>query len=227
MLKGRLGLEVCGWSPAAREGLRLVRELGPDLVIVDLTLSQGHGMELLKDLQTLPAPPVALVMSGHEDEVYAERCLAAGAHGYVRKTCDSTVILEAVRRVLAGQVYVGPEVMQRMLGRRLAKAAWKPALGELSDREIQVLEGMGRGQGAKEIAASMGIDAGTIDNHRSRLKEKLGLTGMHALAIYAFQWVHLGIRPPVPVEDCGAVVGADVGTVPVRARPCASSRTPA
>jgi DNA-binding NarL/FixJ family response regulator len=228
LLRSRLGLEVCGCVGDARGGLGLVRNERPDLVIVDLTLSAGHGLELLKDLGTLMPAPVALVVSGHEDGDYAERCLEAGAHGYVRKTCGSVVLLEAVRSVLAGQVHVSPEVMQAMLTRRRARGAAKSALDALTDREIEVLEGMGRGHGSKEIAASLGIDPGTIDNHRARLREKLGMPSMHALAVLAFQWVHLGVRPGAMgkgVLSCGPEVVARPtadGVGALKVPPCAS-----
>jgi DNA-binding NarL/FixJ family response regulator len=165
---------------------------------VDLTLAEGHGLELIKDLAVLESPPPTLVVSGHEEDLYAERCLTAGAHGYVRKTCGMAGLLEAARRVMAGMVHVSPELMQRMLNQRRAKSSPGSPLGLLSDREMQVLEGIGRGRSTKEIAASLGVDAATIDSHRGRLREKLGLSGMHALAVYAFQWVHLGVMSATP-----------------------------
>lgn len=210
-LRSRLGLEVCGRADDAKSGLRLVQEARPDLVILDLTLTRGHGLELMKDLKALPTVPRVLVVSGHDDETYAERALSAGALGYMRKTCDLPAFLEAVRKVLAGLMHVSPDVMQRLLARRRCNAAAEPPLGDLGDlgdRELQVLEGLGRGMGTKEIAASMGIDAGTIDTYRARLKDKLRLGSAHALQVYAFQWVHLGVRPVAAARGRGAVATA-------------------
>lgn len=230
-LRSRLGLEVCGRAVDARSGLRLVEEERPDLVIVDLTLARGHGLELMKDLKGLPTAPRVLVVSGHEDETYAERALSAGALGYVRKTCGTSALLEAVRKVLAGLMHVSPEVMQRMLERRRFNKAAEPSwgdLGGLGDRELQVLEGLGRGLGTKEIAASLGIDSGTVDTYRARLKDKLRVGSAHALLVYAFQWVHLGVRPGGTAGGNGAgdPTGPVEGKARVKARRGVSSRPP-
>lgn len=192
VLKAKLGLEVCGRAVDARGGMRRVEQERPDLVIVDLTLAQGHGLELTKDMTRLAFQPKVLVVSAHDEAIYAERALEAGATGYLRKTHDTVVFMDAVRRVLAGLSYVSPEVMTQILHRRRGQGGRV----ELTDREVQVLEGMGQGRTMKEIAAFLGIDAGTIETYRSRLREKLGVANSDALRMYAFQWVHLGVRPP-------------------------------
>lgn len=215
VLKGKLGLEVCGRASDARGGLRMVEEEVPDLVIVDLTLSQGHGLELTKDIACLSSAPKVLVVSGHDEAIYAERALEAGAAGYLRKTHDTHVLVDAVRRVLAGLNYVSPEVMTRILHRR--RGGGGPV--ELTDREVQVLEGMGQGRTTKEIAAFLGIDAGTIETYRTRLREKLGVAHSEALRMYAFQWVHLGVRPPGLVVVTKPVAGPSEVKAPPGASP--------
>ncbi len=219
VLQAKLGLEVCGRAVDARGGLRQVEQERPDLVIVDLTLAQGHGLELTKDITRLAFQPKVLVVSAHDEAIYAERALEAGATGYLRKTHNTAVFMDAVRRVLAGLNYVSPEVMTQILHRRRGQGG----LVELTDREVQVLEGMGQGRSTKEIAAFLGIDVGTIETYRSRLREKLGVANSDALRMYAFQWVHLGVRPPgLSIVQAPAVAPAEV-RAPTGASPQAPS----
>jgi DNA-binding NarL/FixJ family response regulator len=222
VLRTKLGLEVCGRATDARGALRLAREERPDLVIVDITLAEGHGLELLKDLACLPDPPKALVVSGHDEIQYAERALAAGAMGYVRKTHDIAVLLDAVRRVLAGKMHVSPDLASQLVRRRRSPSSGGGAVVELTDRELEVLEGLGHGRTSKDIAASLGIDAGTVETYRTRLREKLGLDSSDALRLYAFQWVHLGVRPDRPGID----PSPSVAPGPVKAPRGDAGRTP-
>lgn len=218
VLRGRLGMEVCGRAVDARGGLRLVEAERPDLVIVDLTLAQGHGLELLKDMARLPDKPKALVVSGHDESVYAARALDAGAMGYLMKTQGTAALIDAVRCVLAGNTYLSREATTHLLHHRRSKSP----LAGLTDREVQVLEGVGRGRNAKQIAAFLGIDTGTVETYRNRLRAKLGMACMEALREFAYQWVRFG--EPVPAQLNGPAMAARPRVV--KAPPGASPQGP-
>lgn len=218
VLRNKLGFEVCGRAADARGGLRLVRDEQPDLVIVDLTLAQGHGLELLKDMRCLPHPPKALVVSGHDESVFVQRALNAGAMGYVMKAHDTAVLVDAVRCVMGGNTYLSREAMTLLLRQNRSPSA----VADLTDREVQVLEGLGRGRDTKQIAAFLGIDAGTVETYRTRLRSKLGMRSIEALRMYAFHWVHLGER----VTPQAGTASASPPPPGVKARPRASPRGP-
>lgn len=194
VVRGKLGMEVCGRALDARGGLRLIEAERPDLVIVDLTLAQGHGLELLKDMARLPDKPKALVVSAHDESLYAQRALDAGAMGYLIKGQDTAALIDAVRCVLAGNTYLSREATTYLLHRRRSQSR----LAGLTDREVQVLEGVGRGRNAKQIAAFLGIDTGTVETYRTRLRAKLGMDCMEALREFAYHWVRFGEPAPAP-----------------------------
>lgn len=203
-----LGLEVCGGAANTKQALAEIQQLKPDVVIIDLSLADGHGFELIKDLGTIAPLPRMLVFSAHDEEVYAERVLEAGALGYVRKTATEAELLEAIRRVLAGQVYLSASMTSRVLLRRVTppRGDHRSPIQALSDRELQVFELIGNGQSTKQIAFTLGVDAKTIETYRARIKEKLGLDSAPSLMRAAFQWVNhgtspVGDAPPAPSKS--------------------------
>ncbi len=190
-------LRVCGKAGSVKEALALVESGPPDLVLTDLTLPGRNGMELVKDLKvTRPDLPV-LVMSMHDEMIYAERVLKAGGRGYIMKEAPSAQLLEAIRKVLAGEVFASQAVMDHFLnglsaGKDRAKARFP--LERLSDREMEVFELIGRGIGNSDMAGRLVISPRTVDAHRVNIRKKLGLADGTALTRFAIRWIESGAR---------------------------------
>jgi DNA-binding NarL/FixJ family response regulator len=164
---------------------------GVDLVLTDMTMPGRSGLDFLKDLLALhPALPV-LVVSMHDEMVYAERALRAGARGYIMKEAGGENLLAALRQVLAGQVYVSPRMSAQLLdsfsGRKTRDA--DSPFGKLTDREFEVFQMIGRGSSTREIAQQLGLSTKTVDVHRGNLKAKLDLKDTTALVRHAVRWV--------------------------------------
>ena len=185
-------LEVCGEAEDAPEAVARIEQTRPDIVIADISLKHTHGLELVKDLQArLPALPV-LVLSMHDESLYAERVLRAGARGYITKQEATKKILLAIRQVLAGQIYVSEQMATRMLhklvlGRRPEASS---PVERLTDRELEVFQLIGRGQGTRHIAEELHLGIKTVESYRARIKEKLKLADGTQLLQQAIQWVH-------------------------------------
>jgi DNA-binding NarL/FixJ family response regulator len=182
-------LIVCGEAGDAPAALGQIPALRPDLVIMDITLKGSHGLELLKHLKTqLPELPV-LVLSMHDESLYAERMLRAGAMGYITKQEATRNILSAIRKVLAGEVYVSERMSARMM-RNLVGSPPGPAraIDTLSDRELEVFQMIGQGLGTRRIAEELKVGVKTVESYRARLKEKLRLTDGDELLQHAIEW---------------------------------------
>jgi DNA-binding NarL/FixJ family response regulator len=180
---------VCGEASGAEEAIGLVEAMQPDLVIADITLEGLNGIELIKRLHALmPGLPV-LVVSMHDERIYAERALRAGARGYLMKSRVDTEVVEASRRILDGGFYFSPEVQQRLFLLRQAGAEPTETPAErLSDRELELFEHLGRGLTTQEIAEAMHISPKTVETHRGRIKEKLGVESTAELIRQAVLW---------------------------------------
>lgn len=191
LIRAESDLEVCGEVGTAAEGLKMVAKKKPDLVIVDLTLPDKHGLEFIKDMQTLYPLTLMLVLSMHDESLYAERVLRAGARGYVMKEMAADNLIQAVRRVLAGGIYLSEKMSSTMLemvaGNR--KPANQSSLEKLTDRELEVLQLIGLGKGTRMIADQLHVSVRTIDAHRAHIKEKLQLPDGNALVRYAVRWM--------------------------------------
>lgn len=170
-------LKVCGAVSSAPEAVSAVEQFEPDAVVVDLSLQGGSGLELLKDLKTLRPELPLLVLSMHEEGLYAERALRAGARGYVMKREESKTVLDAIHTVLRGEVYLSTAMQHRLLHRIVGqnRAIESAGLSQLSDRELEVFELMGDGITTRQIAAHLGVSVSTVETHRARIKEKLHL----------------------------------------------------
>ena len=192
LLREEMDLEVCGEAGEGLEALDKIRDLAPDLVISDLSLGSGiGGLELIKTLQNeRPELPI-LVVSMHDESLYADRALKAGAKGYVMKAEADTTIVKAVRRVMRGGIYVSEEVSEKILmqfaGGRTEEG--QTPLETLSDRELEVFEHLGHGRTTAEIAGAMLISPKTVESYRARIKEKLGAPHNTELIRRAVQWV--------------------------------------
>lgn len=190
------GVEVCGEAEDVHEALRLATSLSPDVVIVDLSLRGGSGLDLLKRLRASVPDAKAIVATMHEEADFADRALAAGALAYVSKLEPSDTILEALRRVREGRLFVSPAVSERMLARMTKRGAVRSPepVDALSDRELEVFEAIGHGRSTRAIADELRLSVKTIETHRENIKRKLGLANHTDLIRRAWQWVLEG--PP-------------------------------
>lgn len=182
---------VCGEASGVTEARSTFRETQPDLVVVDLSLEDGSGLELVKELVATRPGTRILVHSAHDETMYAERALRAGAMGFVSKSSPPGTLREAARRVLAGHVYVSERMTDRLLGQNTLRvdATDSPSpLKGLSDRELEVLTLIGRGSTTKEIATHLDLSPKTIESHRENLKSKLALRNATELVQYAVRW---------------------------------------
>jgi DNA-binding NarL/FixJ family response regulator len=191
LLQREADLEVCGEAGDAPTALALISRQSPDLVILDISLKQSNGLELIKDLKQMwPELPV-LVLSMHDEMLYAERSLRAGALGYITKEEATVSVLSAVRKVLGGQVYLSERMAERMMKRMVSGA--KDELGSplevLTDRELEVFQMLGRGLGTRQIAEELRLGIKTVESYRARIKEKLQLKDGNQLLQHAIQWV--------------------------------------
>jgi DNA-binding NarL/FixJ family response regulator len=191
MIANEPDLEVIGEAQSEREARNAIREYQPDVVIVDISLAQGDGLELVRDVHAHHPNLPMLVLSMHDELIYAERLLAAGASGYIMKHAASDLLLVALRKVLAGATYLSDALAQN-LGRSRATAAGPGAGGDpitrLSNRELQVLNLIGRGQSSREAADGLGLSVKTVETHRQSLKRKLNLATNAQLLQYAINW---------------------------------------
>lgn len=192
LLNQQPDLEVCGEAENAAQALYGIAETKPDLAIIDISLNAASGLDLVKDL-CIQHPSVApLVLSMHEEELYAERAMRAGARGYVRKRETSRSILAAIRRVLEGGIYVSQRLSDKMAVKFLrgheAVGVPQSRVGELSDRELEVFQLLGKGRSTSEIAGELHLSLKTVQAYCVRAKEKLGLTTAAELLREAILW---------------------------------------
>ena len=187
-------LKVCGEAEDRHEAVAAVAARHPDLVIVDLSLKNSDGLELIKDIHSRRTKVRTLVLSMHDESLYAERAIRAGASGYITKQEATRKILLAIRRVLAGTVYLNDRVAAHIVGRlspHSGSGAVTPA-DVLADRELQVFNLIGRGFNTVEIAARLHIAVKTVETYRARTREKLKLKNSSELLQWAIAWTHGG-----------------------------------
>ena len=186
-----LGMIVCGETDNVDDALELIKQHEPDVAIVDLTLRESNGIELLKDLKAMGSPVKTLVLSMHDEELYAERVLRAGAMGYITKKAASAEVIAAIRKVMAGEIYVSKNVTSRILQRISSKGQNADASGieSLADRELEVFQLLGQGNNTRQIAEILKLGESTVETYRSRIKEKLQLRSSTELYLRAGQWV--------------------------------------
>ncbi len=183
-------MEVCGSADSAPLALENIRKLQPDLVTVDISLKGANGIELLKSIRTeFPKLPL-LVLSMHDESLYALRSLRAGARGYVMKQEALDRVMSAIRQVLHGDLYVSPAMSGRMIEEFVQGAAPGNSIADkLTDRELEVLQLIGQGHGVQQIATTFISSAKTVETHRAHIKEKLNFGTARELARFAVQWV--------------------------------------
>jgi DNA-binding NarL/FixJ family response regulator len=183
-------LAVCGEAEGAAEALRSIAALKPDVAIVDLSLKEGSGLDLVKDLKLREPELPVLVLSMHDESTYAERLLRSGARGYVMKDQASDKVVVALRRVLDGEVYLSDKMSARILHKLVGGAPASAApVDLLSDRELQVFEFIGQGVGTRLIAEKLHLSVKTVETYREHIKIKLKLDNATDLLQHAIQWV--------------------------------------
>lgn len=184
-------LAVCGEAASAAEALDQVPAIKPDLIVLDLTLPDKNGLELLKDFNTLCPDIPVLVLSMHDETLYAERVIRAGGRGYLMKDSGAEKLIAAIHAILNGGMALSEEVAVRILGSISGKRDRNPCspLEQLTDREMEVFELVGLGKSARQVAAQLKISPRTVDAHRAHIREKLGLADTPSLMRYAVRWV--------------------------------------
>lgn len=189
MLAAEPDLDVCAEAESADAAKQLIVDAHPDLAIIDLSLAEGTGLDLIRSLrESMPTMPV-LVLSMHDEALFAERVLRAGARGYIMKREAITGLVRAIRQVLSGRIYVSEGMAQAVL-ERLGHDGAAPdnPLANLTDRELEVFDLIGRGQSTGAIAEQMGVSIKTIETYRSNIRTKLNLKDATDLIRFAATW---------------------------------------
>ncbi len=184
-------LNVCGEASAAHQALKSIPVLKPDIVILDLTLAGSDGLDLIKDMKLRSLKSLVLVLSMHEESLYAERALRAGAKGYIMKQEASKEVLKAIRHILAGEIYLSEKMSAKMLHKVAEGKSEERTLpeGALSDRELQVFQLIGQGRGTRQIAEELHVSVKTVESYRAHIKIKMNLANAHELTQHAVHWV--------------------------------------
>jgi DNA-binding NarL/FixJ family response regulator len=184
-------MELAGETGDATMALQMIEKAKPDLVLLDLSLKSGNGLELCKQIDTRFPDVKILVVSMHDETLYAERVLRAGADGYVNKAEATRKLIEAIREVMSGKYYLSPRMRERMLTRAIGVDGFEDhsPIDRLSDRELEVFEQIGSGMTTREIAANLKLSPKTIESYRENLKAKLNLTNSTELTRHAVHWV--------------------------------------
>ena len=190
IIEQQVGWSVCGETDNGSQALELVAALKPHLVILDLTLKDSHGLELVKNLSDSHPDVLTLVFSMHEETLHAERVIRAGARGYLAKEEPPAKVLQAIRKVLSGEIYWSEKaanwVASQIASRPRPSSDFSVDL--LTDRELQVFELIGEGQNTRQIASVLHIDASTVETYRARIKEKLHLKSASELLQFAIRF---------------------------------------
>jgi DNA-binding NarL/FixJ family response regulator len=191
LIESEPDLTVCGEAASAEQAVQVVTRSKPELAIVDITLGGVNGIELIKNLKAMEPKLAILVLSMHDESHYAERALRAGANGYVMKREARDRVMQAIRSVLAGDIYVSDRIQKTLMHQYLHGSGGKASspISRLSDRELEVLTLLGQGLSSKEIGDRLHLSPKTVDSHRTHMKEKLALSGSPELIRFAYEWV--------------------------------------
>ena len=191
LVNNETDMEVTGEAESAKDAIQLIHKTSPDLTIVDISLRGSSGLELLKEIRALHIDLPVLVLSMHDESLYAVRALRAGASGYITKHQGADEVLSAIRRVLAGEIYLSETATSKLLKSWTADEVNR-IIGQLdclTDREIEVLDLIGRGQTTRQIAETLQLGAATVDTYRARIKDKMSFRNATELQHFAIRWV--------------------------------------
>jgi len=182
-------LVVCGMLEDERSALQTIGETRPDLVIVDLALKDSSGINVLKEIKATFPDLYCLVLSMHDETIYAERSLQAGARGYAMKQESADILLQAIRKVLQGDIYLSGQMSDVVINRMAGNGKGKTGIDALSNRELEVFELIGNGVATRKISEKLNISVKTVETHRARIKDKLGIQNSTELVHYAVNWI--------------------------------------
>jgi DNA-binding NarL/FixJ family response regulator len=191
LINQEVDMTVCGSAKDASSALEAIGSLRPDLLILDISLEGPDGLDLLKSLRLQDATIPVLILSMHDESLYAERVLRAGAQGYIMKQAATDGLLEAIRRILRGEIYVSDRMAARILLQFAGHAAHpeRSPVEELSDRELEVFRLIGKGHGTRGIAELLHLSVKTVESYQAHIKEKLALKNSRELVQHAIQWL--------------------------------------
>ncbi len=196
IINHELDMTVCAEAEDAQQALATIEHTTPDLAIIDITLDGNSGLELIKSIRALGLKIPLLVLSMHDESLYAERSLRAGANGYITKRQPAAEVVSAIRRILAGDVYLSNKMTAGFLrslttgsGGAGGTKEYSQPINRLTDRELEVLELIGLGRTTREIAATLQLGVATVDTYRARIKEKMNFRNAVELQHYAIRWV--------------------------------------
>jgi DNA-binding NarL/FixJ family response regulator len=183
-------LHVCGQAGSASKAIIGIETFKPDGIIVDISLAESNGLELIKHIKARYPSLGILVLSTHDESLYAERALRAGARGYVMKQAPTSEVMKAIREILAGQLYLSDAIRTKLVHKQLHHGPQRASdVERLSDRELEIFELIGNGQTTRQISDQLHLSVSTIETHRAHIKEKLRLTNAVELVRRAVEWV--------------------------------------
>ena len=182
-------LAVCGQAGSTAAAIREIPDAKPDLVIVDISLPDGGGIDLIKDLAARDPGLPCIVFSTHDEKIYAERALRAGARGYIMKQEPVEHVLKSIRAALRGEICVSDAMRSKLLGKIHGARNTASGVEQLSDRELDVFRLLGGGHGTAEIATRLHVSVSTVETYRANIKQKLGLKNAMDLVAAAVRWV--------------------------------------
>ena len=189
LIRQQPDLEVCGEAASEPQALQLIGSLQPDIAVVDISLENGSGLELMKSIKAMHPAVAMLALSMHDESLYAERALRAGARGYLMKREAATKVIQGIRAVLAGQVFVSEKISALMAERFVdGHTAAASPVAQLSDRELEVFQLLGRGLSTRQIADHLHVGFKTVQAYCARIKDKLQLANATELLRAAMQW---------------------------------------
>jgi DNA-binding NarL/FixJ family response regulator len=198
---------VCGEADNISDGFDVIQRSGARAAIVDISLKGSSGLELIKNLRCAADVPV-LVLSMHDESLYAERALRAGAKGYITKHAESEKVMTAIRQVIAGDIYLEQHVATKILTKLASHNSEKSGVNLLTDRELEVFQLIGRGRTTREVGIRLGLSLTTIETYRARIKEKLGLENSNQLCHEAARWVE-SAQQDFPLSSSPAAESSD------------------
>src|SRR6202795_2278903 len=181
---------VCGEAEGAHSAFHAITTLWPDMVVLDISLNGPDGLDVLKEIRTNTTNLPVLILSMHDESIYAERAMRAGANGYIMKQEATEKVLVAIRRILNGEIYVSERIANKMLKHYItgASSLKNSSISDLSDRELEVFRLIGEGHGTRQIAEELHLSIKTVESYQAHIKEKLSLRSARELMQHAIQW---------------------------------------
>jgi DNA-binding NarL/FixJ family response regulator len=191
-IEGTIDMEICGETSSSDDAFRDIEELQPDVAVIDISLNDAHGLDLVQNVRSQYPEVRTIVFSMYDENVYAERAIRAGAAGYLMKSEPTKNIIEAIRCAHDGEVYLSRKMSSRILNKVAMGRTSEPsfAIDELTDREMAVFQMLGQGYSVQEIQDRLSLSRKTIETYRRRAKEKLGFDTVSELLQYAVQWTY-------------------------------------